>query len=633
MIEFIGLIESGYNDLKSLSLESEMCNSNMVSIIESKLPKNLAHQWFRHIHEPDTKVDRKNKFLGLLDFLRIERKALEYAFADLRLNSDVTHGRINALNSDTNDQYNSELVDKEKNSNRHRNNSTPLDNCLVHNVNSHKTVECRKFIDMPLDEKYKLLRDKFACYGCLIPGHSAIDCVKRSPCTRNNCDRLHHEVLHPPEKSTVNNSLNSYTESTNCLLQVMPIPIKSRKMGNLNVFWDSGATVSLITNNKAIEHGLKGTPVTLRIITVGGIERKENSFRYLVPLIDVEGRVRNIVAYGINCITNDLVDISLNNIKEKFHGVDVLQIREPEGSVDLLVGFEYAAWHPIVEQAKGQLLLLSNIFGKCFGGNYSRYKSESEKDVVDISVSHVSLSEFFTIESMGVNTDPKCGGCRCGKCAVGGKNYTLKEERELALIKSNLKFVDHWEVIYPWIKDPKCLPNNKTVAMKKLVQTERRLANQEDVRIKYMKQMDDMVERKIARKLTEEELREYQGPIHYIAHHAVINDSSKTTPMRIVFNSSANYKGHILNEYWGKGPDAFINNLLGILIRFREDYVGFVGDISKMYNSVFTSLLDQHCHRYLWRNMELNRETDTYVITAVNMGDRPSGNGCFNTNS
>ena len=39
LIQFIDIIESGYNDLKVLSLEGEVCNSNIVSIIESKLPR------------------------------------------------------------------------------------------------------------------------------------------------------------------------------------------------------------------------------------------------------------------------------------------------------------------------------------------------------------------------------------------------------------------------------------------------------------------------------------------------------------------------------------------------------------------------------------------------------------------
>ena len=62
LIEFINLIETGYNDLRALSMEREICNSNIVSIIESKMPKSLALQWFQQIHQSDTKIDKKNKF-------------------------------------------------------------------------------------------------------------------------------------------------------------------------------------------------------------------------------------------------------------------------------------------------------------------------------------------------------------------------------------------------------------------------------------------------------------------------------------------------------------------------------------------------------------------------------------------
>ena len=53
-----------------------------------------------------------------------------------------------------------------------------------------------------------------------------------------------------------------------------------------------------------------------------------------------------------------------------------------------------------------------------------------------------------------------------------------------------------------------------------------------------------------------------------------------------------------------------MNNLLGVIVRFRENNVGYVGDIRKMYNSVYISMLDQHCHRFIWRNMETNKIPD-----------------------
>ena len=44
-----------------------------------------------------------------------------------------------------------------------------------------------------------------------------------------------------------------------------------------------------------------------------------------------------------------------------------------------------------------------------------------------------------------------------------------------------------------------------------------------------------------------------------------------------------------------------------------------------MYHTVKTSELDQHTHRFLWRDMDSTREPDTYVIQRVSFGDKPSG--------
>jgi len=74
-----------------------------------------------------------------------------------------------------------------------------------------------------------------------------------------------------------------------------------------------------------------------------------------------------------------------------------------------------------------------------------------------------------------------------------------------------------------------------------------------------------MIDRDVARKQTREEFQKYKGPAHYISHYEVPKPDSKSTPVRIVFNSSPNYMGHVLNEYWAKGPD-LLNSLLGILM-------------------------------------------------------------------
>ena len=136
--------------------------------------------------------------------------------------------------------------------------------------------------------------------------------------------------------------------------------------------------------------------------------------------------------------------------------------------------------------------------------------------------------------------------------------------------------------------------------------------------------MKDMENRQVARKLTPQELKEWKGPVVYIAHLAVVNPRSNSTPVRIVFNSSQSHRGVSLNSCLAKGPDAYINNLIGILLRWREEYVAFVGDLKKMFNSVHLKSLEQHCHRLLWRDMDAERQPDIYVMERVNMGDSPA---------
>ena len=126
--------------------------------------------------------------------------------------------------------------------------------------------------------------------------------------------------------------------------------------------------------------------------------------------------------------------------------------------------------------------------------------------------------------------------------------------------------------------------------------------------------MDDKVKRGASRRLSIRELQDYKGPVHYISHDEVLNPNSKTTP----------FYGHVLNDYWAKGPD-LISNLSGINLRFRENLVAIAGDVSMMYHSVYISEKDQHTHRYLWRNLDTEKLPETYIMKVISFGDRPAG--------
>ncbi len=133
-----------------------------------------------------------------------------------------------------------------------------------------------------------------------------------------------------------------------------------------------------------------------------------------------------------------------------------------------------------------------------------------------------------------------------------------------------------------------------------------------------------MIKRNVARKLSDEEVRTYDGPVNYLQHHEMLRPGSLSTPLRIVFDSSGNFMGQSLNSFLAKGPN-ILNSMLGILLRFREKAVGLAGDISKMYICIKLPELEQHVHRFVWRESQTHCKPDHYVLTSMGFGDRPSG--------
>ena len=58
------------------------------------------------------------------------------------------------------------------------------------------------------------------------------------------------------------------------------------------------------------------------------------------------------------------------------------------------------------------------------------------------------------------------------------------------------------------------------------------------------------------------------------------------------------------------------------MLRFRENEVAISGDISKMYHRVLIPKEDQDVHRFLWRNLETDKEPDVYAKTVLTFGDK-----------
>lgn len=436
------------------------------------------------------------------------------------------------------------------------------------------------------------------------------------------------------------------------------------------ILFDSGSDCSYIREQSARSVKAKRLGrVTLDVVTMGGQSTEYNTHQYEVPLITANGTVSNVIAYGMENITGPLSKLNERTVKDLFPYFDPTSLMRTSTTVDILLGNDYYGLYPKKEIGTSgpHLSIMEGELGICLQGSHPRLSeattvtndcsevynvsavnkvvtsnlahtgprhSSLVKDGVGRAQTHIAkmelsqLETFIQGEEMGTEVVPKCGGCKCSKCPIVGHTYSFKEQQELDLIRNNLRHDEknkRWVTGYPWLRDPSNLPNNYGSALATLKSCEKGLLKDDKWASVYKEQIQDMVQRQVARKLSAAEVEEWDGPAFYISHLAVRNPKSETTPVRIVFNSSQTYQGVSLNSMLAKGPDAYINNILGILLRWREESSAFVGDIRKMFNSIFIEELEQHCHRFLWRDLEVDRSPDVYIIQRVNMGDKPAG--------
>ena len=156
-------------------MDDELCNFNVIGIIESKLLIEVSMQWFRKSHSGGMGVDRKMKFQRLLEYLRVERDAVEYSLSTLRNKSQNSLLRNLSHKPSTNDH---------------------ISQCWLHVADNHGIDKCRLFLSKSIEERVSLVRENLACWSCLMQGHQSKDCPNKVKCDVDGCQRMHNTCLH-----------------------------------------------------------------------------------------------------------------------------------------------------------------------------------------------------------------------------------------------------------------------------------------------------------------------------------------------------------------------------------------------------------------------------------------------------
>ena len=242
------------------------------------------------------------------------------------------------------------------------------------------------------------------------------------------------------------------------------------------------------------------------------------------------------------------------------------------------------------------------------------------------AVKTAPLSEkdmFFQLESLGTFLEPQCGGCKCSNCPVPGSKYSFTQQKQYDTIDKNLNYdsiCKCYRTIYPWLTARSALPKNEKQALQWLHSQEKSLSREPVLAEDVCEQIKAMIERRSARLVPKKELASWVGDYHYLAMVCVKGKKGKT---RVCFDASRKQKGFpSMNMCLMKGPDRFINDLLSVILAFRNGRVGCAADIVKFHNQVRLQEEDVHMQRFLWRGMDTEAEPQTFAVTVNNFGVR-----------
>ena len=189
-LAMINTVDKAHQDLVRLNAESEMCNSTIISEIESRMPLKMKEEWATIVTKKP--LDTSQRFVTLLELLEDWRRKLEYMNNDIRSGATDVQGDVLHARNEVHSQWRSP-------------NKLQVNRCWLHESEglaaNHAIWTCRKFQALPVEARFKTVKETKACPVCLTtscPGSEAHQkCQdRRYKCKESGCDGTHHYLLH-----------------------------------------------------------------------------------------------------------------------------------------------------------------------------------------------------------------------------------------------------------------------------------------------------------------------------------------------------------------------------------------------------------------------------------------------------
>ncbi|XP_006812892.1 uncharacterized protein LOC102807089 [Saccoglossus kowalevskii] len=467
------------------------------------------------------------------------------------------------------------------------------------------------------NKRHDIVKRDRLCFNCL-GRHQVSECRSTNKCLR--CGRKHHTSLCTLEpqmrassdqssRDTTSTSLNKSTpacvnfaaaaqrknnyDNQPVLLKTVVTEISTDTQSLTAVLlFDEGATRTFITEDLAQKLNVK--PSGSELIQLATLNGSRSVSALIVPTISTP--MKNLISKSV---------LNLPHLRG-------LRLAHPASSSDsfevsLLIGADYY-WNFVgddIIRGPGPTAVMSEFGYLLSGPTGTRMRIPTNTTMLHIAASNqneqIKLQDFWNLESIGIRDEihePK---------ADFFKEYC----------DSNLQFEEgKYTAKFPWKPEHPPLPTNYQLSEKRTRNLVHRLPS--DILEYYNKTIHDQ----ISRDFVEEVLNDDNERGHYLPHHAVKKDSP-TTPIRVVYDCSSKQSPIIpsLNDCLEVGPQ-LLNDLTGILLRFRVHRYAFSSDIEKAFLNVRLHESDRDYTKFLWLTDPTNPDSafKTYRFKSVPFG-------------
>jgi len=621
-----------FRALKLLNEPVESWSTMLIHLLTSKLDFRTSTQWEEFVI---TQKLSKPNIQNLIDFLSDRCRLLETSNVQFK-NEHTAPGGSNIVKP-----YHSRRSDKPSDRPCYKNQQSyatqlgkGFNNECFFCKERHFVYQCKKLSALPVAERIKSVENRNLCLNCLRSNHILEKCLAQG-C--KVCGKRHNTLFHIDQSSDrvttnatevsenniqtagllVNHSVEQQNE---ILLSTATVLIKDKnhKWHECRALLDSGSQSNFITKNLAEKLNLPVSKVDIPIVGIGTAPSKiTQQINAKIKSSDDTSYQNDISFLVINKITENLPSISFKKSIINFSENIILADKNYNISkpVDILLGvtvFYEILYSEKIILGKNLPILQHTSLGWVISGSLPIYSKGNRACNLSISSSiEQQIEKFWKLEEYTPKTFYTAEETQCEKIFTN----TLNRESTTGQFIVNL----------PISENAKPIGDSLDAAVKRLKSIERKFQKNPEFKQQYTNFMLEYENLGHMRKVDPQNIKvQNTGQnIFYLPHHGVLNKSSTTTALRVVFDGSCpSSSGTALNDILMTGP-TIQDDLFSILIRFRKHVIVILADVAKMYRQIKVNTNQTDLQRIVWRENATD-QISHYQLLTVTYGTAPA---------